>query len=489
MKRTNGVVKKLVVGSAFAGVMLAAPAIGEAALGDQVLERGDSNSDVKELQDLLKSKGHFHYHTSTGYFGPITQEAVKSFQRDSSISVTGRADTATFRALGLNVKEVQSPTSNDVVLKRGSHGQLVSNMQGKLKALGHYTGKIDGIFGPLSESAVRSYQASKDLAVTGVADSRTLELLNGYNEAVEKPEEPTKTDDKAPAQTQELKIGSRGKAVGDLQERLKARGYYNYNVDGIFGPITQRAVKEFQEVNGLPSTGVADQKTMEALSQPTRKEKTSPAPVVQKPEKEASDVLQLGMEGPLVTELQSKLKDAGMFHQQPTGYFGPITEKAVKDFQQKYELPVTGVTSQEMWYVLNSLKYTEEQPVKSNQSSFSIMDLVADAGDYIGVPYTWGGNTPEQGFDCSGFLVYVFKKQDVNLPRTMAQMWEVGKPVSSPSVGDIVFFETYKSGASHGGIYIGNNKFIHSGSSSGVTISNMTSSYWKPRYLGAKRMH
>ena len=115
------------------------------------------------------------------------------------------------------------------------------------------------------------------------------------------------------------------------------------------------------------------------------------------------------------------------------------------------------------------------------------MDLIADASVYIGVPYVWGGNTPTQGFDCSGFLVYVFNKQGVSLPRTMAQIWNVTTPVSSPSVGDIVYFETYKPGASHGGIYIGNNKFIHAGSSSGVTISDLTSSYWAPKYLGAKR--
>src|SRR5690606_4904057 len=106
----------------------------------------------------------------------------------------------------------------------------------------------------------------------------------------------------------------------------------------------------------------------------------------------------------------------------------------------------------------------------------------------IGVPYVWGGTTPK-GFDCSGFIQYVFKKQNVNLPRTVSQMWNAGKTVSKPQVGDIVFYETYKKGPSHAGIYIGNNKFIQAGTSTGVTITDMNNSYWKPRYLGAKRLH
>ncbi|MFF2498402.1 C40 family peptidase [Peribacillus sp. NPDC058075] len=87
-----------------------------------------------------------------------------------------------------------------------------------------------------------------------------------------------------------------------------------------------------------------------------------------------------------------------------------------------------------------------------------------------------------------GFLKYVFEKStDITLPRTVAEIYKKGTKVSKPQVGDLVFYETYKPGASHAGIYIGDNQFIHS-SSSGVGISSMDNSYWKQRYLGAKRM-
>jgi cell wall-associated NlpC family hydrolase len=115
----------------------------------------------------------------------------------------------------------------------------------------------------------------------------------------------------------------------------------------------------------------------------------------------------------------------------------------------------------------------------------NVQEIIGEARKYIGAPYLWGGNTPS-GFDCSGFVKYVFAKFGVSLPRTTETQWTATTPVNSPSIGDLVFFQTYKTGPSHVGIYLGNNQFI-SAASSGVTISNMTSSYWGPRYLGARK--
>lgn len=110
--------------------------------------------------------------------------------------------------------------------------------------------------------------------------------------------------------------------------------------------------------------------------------------------------------------------------------------------------------------------------------------VINEAKKYIGTPYVWGGNTPA-GFDCSGFVKYVFNKVGVSLPRTVATQWDATRSVGTPQPGDIVYYQTYKSGPSHDGIYLGNNKFIHAGDS-GVTISDMTYTYWKTRYLGAR---
>ncbi|XKF71826.1 LysM peptidoglycan-binding domain-containing protein [Cytobacillus firmus] len=128
-------------------------------------------------------------------------------------------------------------------------------------------------------------------------------------------------------------------------------------------------------------------------------------------------------------------------------------------------------------------KPTESQV--ASQSTSKVNELVAEAKKYIGSPYEWAGSTPA-GFDCSGYLNYVYGKVGISIPRTVASIWSATNHVASPSVGDLVFFETYKSGPSHAGIYLGNYKFIHAGSSRGVEISDMNNSYWKPRYLGAK---
>ncbi|PLR94130.1 C40 family peptidase [Bacillus sp. T33-2] len=118
-------------------------------------------------------------------------------------------------------------------------------------------------------------------------------------------------------------------------------------------------------------------------------------------------------------------------------------------------------------------------------ASTSASALINEAKKYMGVPYAWGGSS-RSGFDCSGYLQYVFNKVGISIPRTVATIWNATTPVPSPRAGDIVFFETYKAGPSHAGIYLGSNKFIHASSSYGVTISDMTTSYWKARYLGAK---
>jgi peptidoglycan DL-endopeptidase LytE len=142
----------------------------------------------------------------------------------------------------------------------------------------------------------------------------------------------------------------------------------------------------------------------------------------------------------------------------------------------------------DMIYVGQVLKLsanTTTVPAPEVKPAFNADALIAEGKRYIGVPYVWGGNTPS-GFDCSGFLKYVYNTQGVTLPRTVATIWDATTPVAAPQKGDIVFFTTYEAGPSHAGIYIGDNKFLHASTSVGVTISDLNNSYWNPRYLGAR---
>jgi cell wall-associated NlpC family hydrolase len=115
--------------------------------------------------------------------------------------------------------------------------------------------------------------------------------------------------------------------------------------------------------------------------------------------------------------------------------------------------------------------------------------LVNNALSLQGVPYVWGG-TSRKGFDCSGFTQYVFAGSNISLPRTAAAQYNIGTPVNRQQLlpGDLVFFSTYQAGASHVGIYIGGGKFIHASTSSGVKITSLDDSYYKTRYLGARRV-
>lgn len=126
-----------------------------------------------------------------------------------------------------------------------------------------------------------------------------------------------------------------------------------------------------------------------------------------------------------------------------------------------------------------------EQAKPATNSSLNADKLVSDARALIGSPYKWAGTSPS-GFDCSGFIWHIINKQKSVQRTSTAGYWNMMDSVPAPAVGDFVYFSTYKSGASHMGVYIGDNKFIHAGSN-GVTTSDMTTSYWKQRYLGAKK--
>lgn len=115
--------------------------------------------------------------------------------------------------------------------------------------------------------------------------------------------------------------------------------------------------------------------------------------------------------------------------------------------------------------------------------------LISTAQKYMGVPYVWGGETPD-GFDCSGFTQYVMKQNGITIPRTAADQFAAGTPVDKANlqVGDMVFFTTYKPGASHVGFYMGNGKFIHASSAAkAVTVSNLDEAYYTQHYIGARR--
>ena len=119
-------------------------------------------------------------------------------------------------------------------------------------------------------------------------------------------------------------------------------------------------------------------------------------------------------------------------------------------------------------------------------------EVLISALSLTGIQYKYGGNSPATGFDCSGFVRYVFRNAaNLSLPPTARAIAQIGKSVKKDELqpGDLVFFNTLKSAFSHVGIYLGDNKFIHAPSKGkSVQVESMQNSYWSSRFEGAQRL-
>ncbi len=149
------------------------------------------------------------------------------------------------------------------------------------------------------------------------------------------------------------------------------------------------------------------------------------------------------------------------------GIFGPKTHAAVKRWQGKHGLSANGVvgsaTSRHMGLASKSTS-SRSQPSASRSSTRSTTPntsgVLGYAQRYTGIMYAWGGSSPSTGFDCSGYIKYVFAKAGVNLPRTAEQQRQASTPVSQPRPGDLVF---WGAPAWHNAIYAGNGMIYDSG--------------------------
>ena len=229
----------------------------------------------------------------------------------------------------------------------------------------------------------------------------------------------------------------------------------------------------------------------------------------------ASPTLSKNSTGKDVLTLQKKLYLIGYTITEFDGVYGAETEKAVSAFQRDQNLTVTGVVTNATWRVLKKVPPvagrtlpeiktpTQIERIDTTPTNGSAAvplgktfitsrigaQVVATGKKYIGVPYVFGGTTPK-GFDCSGFIQYVFKELGYNIPRLADEQYKLGKAakVSELEPGDLVFFSTYEPGASHCGIYVGDGNFMHASSSKGIRVDALSNEYWRPRFIGARKI-
>ena len=199
----------------------------------------------------------------------------------------------------------------------------------------------------------------------------------------------------------------------------------------------------------------------------------------------AAGALRMGDQGSEIAEIQGRLALLG-YDVVADGDFGPATADAIKEFQMANGMKADGLVGPATYMALLG----KDMPDISRGSSYISRRIISTSMQYMGVPYVFGGTSPIYGFDCSGYVQYVFAQAGISLPRTADAQYEVGIPISTADLmpGDAVFFTTYTYGASHVGIYVGDGNFIHASSSRGVTISSLSSSYYSTHYIGARRM-
>ena len=246
-------------------------------------KRGDRSPTVKRLQRLLVRAGIVVPGGVDGVFGSGTEAAVKGYQTQRGLTVNGTLDVPTATVLGM------IPATP--LLKRGGRSDAVRSAQQQLLAVGMtLRGGADGVYGSATTAAVRAFQRSHGLGVTGSIDAGTAAVLANAA-ALIPPLPPTATPITTPPPTTSssevlLKRGSRGEDVKVMQRQLIAVGVSVFGgADGVFGAATEASLKKFQAGAGLPTTGILDTVTQVALvaagsAPPTTPPPTTPPPTV-----------------------------------------------------------------------------------------------------------------------------------------------------------------------------------------------------------------
>ena len=268
-------------GLGVAGIGLGTAEPGASPTAEPALKRGSSGERVTALQQKLKNLG---YYTGTvdGDYGDGTVKAVKAFQSRNGLTADGVAGEATLKLIHSgNAKKAATPSPKPTAtpkptssaLRVGSTGAKVKSMQQRLKALGYYTGSVDGTFGEGTRKALVAFQKANGLTADGVAGTATLNKLHSSSaksavsvssNATSRPAMRTYVASTL-SSYRYLQQGSRGSDVKKLQQRLKDLGYFSGSVSGDFGADTEVALRAFQERNGLWVDGVAGEDTQRML--------------------------------------------------------------------------------------------------------------------------------------------------------------------------------------------------------------------------------
>ena len=326
----------------------------------RTLTLGMTGNDVYALQERLIELRYLSG-VADGVFGAETQAALIAFQKNNGLTADGNAGSSTLKKLAGSCKAATRTTptpapAGTVTLREGDEGENVYILQAYLFELGYYTGRIDGRFSAETTEAVKAFQRANGLTADGIAGKGTQSKLTSGSAIPAGNANENGQESGTPPQTSELttlRRGDKSAQVMVMQQYLMELGYLSTQPDGQFGAGTERAVKLFQEANGLTADGVAGKGTLSILysgsavayggSSGGSSSSGSVPSATATPKPNTDIVIQWESEGDDVRQYQQRLVELGYLSSKyVTGKFNQPTVEATKAFQTMNGLKVDG---------------------------------------------------------------------------------------------------------------------------------------------------
>ncbi|HEX6594196.1 MAG TPA: peptidoglycan-binding protein, partial [Bacillota bacterium] len=321
-------------------------------LFSSTFQRGGRHEKIMTLKESLNQLGFGEIKVTT-YYGDFTEKRVKDFQKYYGLTVTGKADLDTLD----KIEELKSTP-----FQRGKRHEDTIQLKKDLNRLGFGNIKVTPLYGSFTETRVKDFQRYYGLTVTGVADSRTLDKI-------------------AEILSTPFQRGKRHEDTIQLKKDLNRLGFGNIKVTPLYGSFTETRVKDFQRYYGLTVTGIADSRTLDKIDE-----------ILSSP-------LQKGKRHEDTIQLKENLNQLGFDGIKVTTYYGDFTEKRVEEFQQAYELPVSGIADEVTLATIDELlqsreevtytnyRYTLEEALDIQMNQLQQTDMYRNAPAYVHSAY------------------------------------------------------------------------------------------------------
>lgn len=418
------------------------------------ITEGTQAAVVADIQSRLGELYYLDADQPSAVYEETTQTAVEHFQKQHGLPMTGEADQQTYDLM-------MSDEAQEYTICMDAEGADVNELQQRLYELG-YMDTVTGYFGDETKAAVAKFQKLNELTEDGAVDQDTREMLYAPD-----------------AVPNMYSYGEQSPEIESCQQRLKELGYLTTTPDGKFGEDTKAAVRRFQDSNGLIIDGNIGPSTKEVLMS----------------ESAQGNALTIGAEGEDVTRVQERLQKLG-YMSKVTGYYGELTDAAVRKFQTVNGLSTDGKVGSRTMNTLTSAsaKKYQAQTVSrgasasapdtsapaANVSGANVESLIAVAESKLGCKYVRTSKGPD-AFDCSGFVYWCLNQVGVNQGYMTSGGWascnkytRVGS-MGDMQRGDIVVFH------GHVAIYAGNGTVIDASSSNGGVVKRGCTSPWFTR--------